>query len=157
MNETAADEGPAAAYRHILLATDFSAHSRRAAKRAHEMAGRYGAPLSLLHVVEDLTLYDEFYDPIIPNRDELLAQGMEQARTMLDDLSRELGTVEAGKIGCKVLQGAPKSAIVACARRHGVDLVIVGSHGKGGARRLLGSVAGAVSHGAICDVLTIHI
>lgn len=121
------------------------------------MAGRYGAPLSLLHVVEDLTLYDEFYDPIIPNRDELLAQGMEQARTMLDDLSRELGTVEAGKIGCKVLQGAPKSAIVACARRHGVDLVIVGSHGKGGARRLLGSVAGAVSHGAICDVLTIHI
>ncbi len=157
VNETATDPGPAAAYRHILLATDFSAHSRSAARRASEMAGRYGARLSLLHIVEDLTLYNEYSGLVIPKHDEILAHGMAQARTMLDDLSRDLGTVEAGEVRCEVVQGAPKSAIPAYARRHGVDLIIVGSHGKGSARRLLGSVADAVSHGAVCDVLTIHV
>jgi universal stress protein A len=148
---------PATAYRHILLATDFSAHSRRAVRRASEIAGRYGAKLSLLHVVEDLTLYDEFYDPIVPDRDRLLTQGLARARTRLDELARDLETIEGVEVRCAVLRGVPKSTIPGYARKQGADLVVVGSHGRSGARHLLGSVADAASHGAGCDVLTIRL
>ena len=39
-------------YQNILCATDFSNHCRAAAERAADMAARYGAQLTLLHVVE---------------------------------------------------------------------------------------------------------
>ena len=157
LSESTQGDEPVTAYRHILLATDFSAHSRRAARRASEIAGRYGAKLSLLHVVEDLTLHDEFYDPIVPDRDRLLTQGMARARARLDALARDLETVGGVEVRCAILPGVPKSTIPGYARKQGVDLVIVGSHGRGGARHLLGSVADAVSHGAGCDVLTIRL
>jgi len=158
LNEGSRVDEPVAAYRHILLTTDFSAHSRRAAGRAAEMAVRYGARLSLLHVIEDPTFFDELYDPpIILDRDDLLADRMTQARIRLDDLVRGLSGIEAREVGSVVLHGSPKSVIPAYARTRGVDLIIVGSHGRGGVRRLLGSVADAVSHGANCDVLTVRI
>jgi universal stress protein A len=38
-----------------------------------------------------------------------------------------------------------------------VDLIVIGSHGREGIQRLLGSTANAVLHGAPCDVLAVRI
>ena len=157
LSEGTQGDEPVTAYRHIVLATDFSAHSRRAARRASEIAGRYGSKLSLLHVVEDLALHDDFYDPVVPSRDQLVMQEMARARTRLDELAQDLKTIEGVEVRCAVLRGVPKSTILGYAHKQGADLVVVGSHGRRGARHLLGSVADAVSHGASCDVLTIRL
>ncbi|HHJ36009.1 MAG TPA: universal stress protein, partial [Gammaproteobacteria bacterium] len=45
-------------YQTILLATDFSQHAERTAARAQDIASRYGAALQVLHVVEEVVLYN---------------------------------------------------------------------------------------------------
>ena len=53
--------------------------------------------------------------------------------------------------------GAPAPQIVDSAKDLGVDLIVVGSHGKHGLGLLLGSTANGILHHAHCDVLTIRI
>jgi len=49
--------------------------------------------------------------------------------------------------------GSPAAVIVAVAADVGADLIVVGSKGMTGARKVLGSVPNSVAHGAGCDVL----
>jgi nucleotide-binding universal stress UspA family protein len=53
-------------------------------------------------------------------------------------------------------KGDPADAIVAAAEQHGADLIVLGSKGMQGARRVLGSVPNKVSHRAPCDVLIVQ-
>ena len=53
-------------------------------------------------------------------------------------------------------KGDPADAIVAVAVREGADLIVLGSKGMQGARRVLGSVPNKVSHRATCDVLIVQ-
>jgi nucleotide-binding universal stress UspA family protein len=55
-------------------------------------------------------------------------------------------------VSTSVLEGDPKRAIVEEAKRWGADLILVGSHGKGAAKLVLGSVAQAVAANAPCSV-----
>jgi universal stress protein A len=52
--------------------------------------------------------------------------------------------------------GAPKQEIVDFARAQGIDLIVLGSHGRHGLARLLGSTASAVLNHAHCDVLAVR-
>jgi nucleotide-binding universal stress UspA family protein len=57
-----------------------------------------------------------------------------------------------------VVQGSPAREIIAFSRKGGFDMVVMGTHGRTGLRRvLMGSVAEAVVRGAQCPVLTIHL
>jgi len=146
---------PLQGYRHILLATDFSPHSERAAQRAVELAKRYQAQLSLVHAVEFMPFYDDAYDPIIPDMDGMQNQLEEQALRQLHELAQRLGVEKSAQV--EIVSGAPKHAIPTYADEHQVDLIVMGSHGRGGLDRLLGSVARDVLHKAACDVLTIRL
>ena len=53
------------------------------------------------------------------------------------------------------LTGSASDAILATANDVGADLIVVGSKGMKGARRVLGSVPNSVAHGAPCDVLIV--
>ena len=53
-------------------------------------------------------------------------------------------------------KGDPADALVDIARREGADLIVMGSLGMQGARRVLGSVPNKVSHNAPCDVLIVQ-
>ena len=53
--------------------------------------------------------------------------------------------------------GTPGHDIVRVADENNVDLIIVGSHGRHGFKRLLGSTANAVLHHAHCDVLAVRL
>jgi nucleotide-binding universal stress UspA family protein len=53
-------------------------------------------------------------------------------------------------------KGSAADALVAIATEQGADLIVIGSVGMQGARRVLGSVANKVSHQAPCDVLIVQ-
>ncbi len=157
LNEIAPDmlEKELQPYRHVLFATDFSAHAERAAQRAKQLADLYGARLTLLHVSEDIFYYDDFYDPVIPDREAFEAQLETQALARLHKLAARLGVDESSDV--QLLSGTPKRTIVDYARKANADLIVLGSHGRHGIARLLGSVASGVVRNAHCDVLTVRL
>jgi len=57
----------------------------------------------------------------------------------------------------QILPGAPRQEIVRFAKEQAVDLIIIGSHGRHGLDRLLGSTARSILNDAPCDVLAVRI
>ncbi len=152
--ETTPDE-PTVPYKHILLATDFSPHARYAGRRAKEMAEKYQARLSLVHVFDDFILYDDFYEPVAAERFELQKTLQDSAQNQLTTLAEELDINAPGSV--HLLTGSPKATILSFAGEHDIDLIVVGSHGRRGIERLLGSVASGIVNSAPCDVLTVRL
>lgn len=140
-------------YRHILLAVDFSPDTEIVGTRAVELAGRYGARLSLLHVIEPVPI-DPADDMIVPEQILLDEQLAATARESLEKLAYRLGVPEAQRW---VELGTAKNGIIRIAKEQRVDLIVVGSHGRRGLALLLGSTANAVLHAAPCDVLAVRI
>ena len=141
-------------YAKILLATDFSECNGLAAERASELASRFGADLSLLHVVEPAPMGDPVYAAILPFDFDLTGEMVAAARARLAEMAEKL-RVPAERQWVEV--GSPKAEIVRVARDQAVDLVVVGTHGRHGVAALLGSTASSVVCHAGCDVLTVRL
>lgn len=141
-------------YRHILLAVDFTEHNPPITERAHDLANKYQAKLSLIHVVENLPIGDATYGPIVPYDIDLTEQLVTSARERLNKLAASLAVPE-DRVCIEV--GSPKAEIVRVAEERGVDLIVLGSHGRHGIALLLGSTAGSVIHHAQCDVLAVRL
>jgi nucleotide-binding universal stress UspA family protein len=142
--------------RRILHASDFSPASRPAFARAVDMAKRVGAELFLVHVLTPVVpMIGEGY--VSPQTYNAIARSARLAgQKRLDALvtrSRKAG-VRAKSL---LVDGAPHMEIVRAARSKRVDMIIMGTHGRGGLARLfLGSVAGRVVATAPCPVLTVR-
>ncbi|MEM1945366.1 MAG: universal stress protein [Nitrososphaerota archaeon] len=143
--------------RRVLVAVDGSENSRRAVTMAGELCGKFGAELIVLHVVPQPSYL--FAVAGIPPTS--LRDYYEQARTEGEKwVSQAITDVEKFKISAKseILEGAPSivEAITTYAENNGVDLIVVGTKGLSGFKKLvLGSVAsGVVSH-ANCSVLVV--
>lgn len=143
-------------YQHVLCAVDFSDEALKVAERARDIAEKYGARLSLIHVVEDMNIslgggYELL--PVLPDLpDEALLQ---EARAELGKLAQRLGMNAAGLWVVNAI--STKEGILGAVQDHQMDLIVVGSHGRHGLALLLGSTANAVLHGAPCDVLAVRI
>lgn len=143
-------------YQHVLCAVDFSDEALKVAERAKDIAGKYGARLSLIHVVEDVNIslgggYELL--PVLPDLpDEALLQ---EARAELGKMAQRLGVEDAGLWVVNAI--STKEGILGAVQDHQMDLIVVGSHGRHGLALLLGSTANAVLHGAPCDVLAVRI
>jgi nucleotide-binding universal stress UspA family protein len=143
-------------FHRILVPMDFSAPSDAALDYARAVAAQFGATLQLLHVADDpaSALYstDVFVPEIERLRDEIVsgAHARLEARLTASDVS-DLGATVA------VVIGTPAGCIVEYAAGHGIDLIVMGTHGRGGVSYLLmGSVAERVVRTAACPVLTVH-
>jgi len=140
--------------RRILHATDFSKASSPAFAKALELARQQGAQLLLLHVMSPPSPFRASEPPT-----DYLAL-LAQARR---DVERRLGALlararKAGvRVRSKLVEGAPAHGIVRIARRQRADVIVIGTHGRTGLRRLfLGSVAERVLQLAVCPVLTVR-
>ncbi len=144
-------------YRNILLATDFSEYSERAARRAANVARCLGAQLTVLHIIdycpENIPL--DIISPEDLNPGEILVH---RAYSSLASLADRCGLNDAAR---KVIlsQRASHSArkeIIQYAEKHGMDLIVIATHGHHGLTPLLGSTADRVVRGAPCDVLAVR-
>ncbi len=140
-------------YRHILLATDLSENSQAVGERAVDTAQRYGARLSLAHVVERLPVdYVAEGVPIeVPDMSDKLEQ---EAQRNLAELARRLGQSESD---CWVQLGSARVDIPQIARDRAVDLIVVGAKERHGLSLLLPNTTDGVVHHAPCDVLAVHV
>lgn len=144
------------AYKHVMAAVDLSEEANQVLNEAKKIAEDHGAKLSLISVVKPLTqvyggLDMAAYTQASVNFER---EAQNQAVEQLKKLGAGVG-VAAEDVHAVI--GAPAPQIVDTAKESGVDLIVVGSHGKHGLGLLLGSTANGVLHHAECDVLTIRI
>ena len=150
-------EGPMTSFKNILVATDFSETSDAAFTYGRTLASTFGATLHVLHVVDNVyfsALGAETYASMTPDLQERID---EAARAQLELLAMNTdGSGPAAK-SALLRSGTPAPAITQYARDEGIDLIVMGTRGRGGvAHLLLGSVAERVVRTAPCPVLTVH-
>ncbi len=124
----------------ILVATDFSEHSEKALRYGIELALKFGADLHLVHAVAIApVLYGEGGN--FPYQDQAELERDAQAR--LDELQFEADqSLNVIRCACS---GTPFVEIVRYAKTNLVDLIVMGTHGRGAiAHMLMGSVAESV-------------
>ncbi|MFA5531331.1 MAG: universal stress protein [Thiohalomonadaceae bacterium] len=140
-------------YSRILIAVDLGEVSDEVCGRGADLARRYGAQANLVHVVEPV-LVDPVYDmmPAVPF--ELELQHLESVRRQVGELGSRFA-IHGNR--CFVETGATRAEIIRVAEELAVQLIVVGSHSRRGAARLLGSTASSVLHAAPCDVLAVRI
>jgi universal stress protein A len=138
-------------YKHILLAVDLPAN-RAEVEQAIQLAKQHNARLTVLHVIEHINAYGvaQAYPTVL----DLEAKMLEDAKKELEKLHHQESLSNATFL---VDVGSPKVVILQRAEELGVDLIVVGSHGRHGLALLLGSTANAILHHAPCDVLAVRI
>ena len=141
---------PAKAVRRILLATDLSPASEGATRQAIELARDLGASLLVVSVI------DPDIRGIPGGRLERMDQrraAREQAAQAVVVRGRQAGIV----VNFLIWEGEPGPAIVEAAASEEVDLIVVGSHGRGRVGRfMLGSVSDHVIRNATAPVLVVR-
>ena len=141
----------------ILVATDFSEPSDAALAYGRELARSFGAQLTVLHVVDNIQARAVggdgfvFVDPELQPGIEASARRQVEGLVAVDDRERP------HSIAAIVTSNNPAVAIVDYARGSAIDLIVIGTHGRGAvAHLLLGSVAERVVRSAPCPVLTVR-
>lgn len=141
--------------KNILVATDFSEPSANALAYGRDLARAYNATLHVLHVTEDVLMR---YSPEVGFAVPELQKDLEQAaRRELDaiitaDDVRTLRVVPAIETATGAATG-----ITSYATAQQIDLIIVGTHGRGAVKQfLMGSVAERVVRTAPCPVLAVR-
>ncbi|MEQ8861037.1 MAG: universal stress protein [Pseudomonadales bacterium] len=142
-------------YRNVLVAIDLTAQpAAYVLERARSFVAAIDA-LSVIHVVEPQYVQYSFDPTFKGTMSRSLEQGaLDVAATRLGELCEPFGIDADHRF---VLLGRAADRIHELAEQRGVDLIVIGSHGQEGLRRLLGSTANAVLHGAPADVVTVRL
>lgn len=132
-------KGKTVCLKNVLLATDFSSVSEKATGYAIGIARRHGSKLHVVHVVPQLSEHRQ-------DEDSRRQMDVLSDRSELKEIPHQL-ILRRGPV-CSVLSDA--------IRRENTDLLVLGTHGRGGMKKLvLGSVAEEMVRLASCPVLTV--
>ncbi|ABS25017.1 universal stress protein [Anaeromyxobacter sp. Fw109-5] len=146
---------PTADWKRICCPIDFSDASRAAMEVAADLARRTGAELWLLHAypVPGYT----FPDGSVVASPKMLQDLADGAQRHLDEWRTAAEGLGAPRVETAKEAGEPAAEIVAFARERGVDLLVLGTHGRTGLEHaLMGSIAERVVRKAHCPVLTVR-
>ena len=143
--------------KNILVATDFGEAADAALTYGRGLAGRFGANLHVLHVAQTVYLQTfgaETYSAMAPDLQRDLE---EEARKRLDELVIDSDNSSPPTTRAIVTSSSPTFAIIDYAKEHNIDLIVMGTHGRGAlAHIVMGSVAEHVVRLAACPVLTVR-
>jgi universal stress protein A len=145
------------AIKEILVATDFGAAADNALRYGEAVAREFGGRLHVLHAIPNVyaTSMDGYgYAAIPPHVQEDLETA---ARRHLQERVSDDDRQELRAKVVVVTHNNPAVAIADYAKQHAIDLIVLGTHGRGAvAHMLLGNVAERVVRIAPCPVLTVR-
>ena len=140
--------------KHILVPTDLSEGAEQALGYACELARKLGAQIHLLNVISipalgvpelGLALTATMIDQMVVDN-----------QRAIDRLAQTRCNADVGQVLVKT--GDARDVINQTAKELGIDLIVMGTHGRRGiSRALLGSVAETVVRSAPCAVLTVRL
>jgi len=138
----------------IIVGIDGSDHSRRALEWAIREAAVRHAPLTVFTV--QATLIGYWGSPVLyPGDEDLVEHGRKRAQEETDSVLEKIGVeLRPSSVTVRAVIGLPAEALLEAAAD--ADMLVVGSRGAGGFKRLLmGSVSTQVAHHAPCPVVVI--
>jgi nucleotide-binding universal stress UspA family protein len=140
----------------ILFPTDFSQTAQVAFGTAQRLARDSDALLLIVHVVEPTTVAPGPTSPQAAVSAEFLAETARQAEEEAREKLKEVVPADGGiRFEHRLVKGDASIEIPKLADQEQVDLIVMGTHGRSGLKRLLmGSVAEKVVRHAACPVLT---
>ncbi|MCA9714444.1 MAG: universal stress protein [Myxococcales bacterium] len=138
--------------RNLLVPVDFSDLSRAALLEADALVRAGDGHMTVLHVLKLVRIGVVRIKTI--DEPAQAVEELREAREKLEAFTAALGTARP-RVQLDVVLGEPVEEIVKRSGNH--DLIVLGTHGKGGIRRLvLGTVAEKVARGAQCSVLLVR-
>jgi nucleotide-binding universal stress UspA family protein len=145
-------------YKKIIVPIDGSPTAQRALDEAVRLASALGSGLELIFVVDnsDMLYSVGYYDPASLRQDQV-AFGHKTLGAAVPGLQAAGIAHATHVIEEPIGLGDVSGTILDCAKRFGADLIVLGTHGRRGVRRLvMGSVAEGVIRQATVPVLLIH-
>lgn len=142
--------------RHVLVPVDFSETSDAALRYGKSLAQAFGASLHLLHVVQEPYSQPWAVEAYGFSLATLQEDWIKDARARLD-AAVTADEVKAMRVKSTTLLGHPVTEILRYAADEKVDLIVMGTHGRGPlGHMIMGSVAERVVRRAPCPVLTVR-
>lgn len=138
-------------YHDVLFPTDGSEGASAALEHAIDHALTYDATLHVLYVVE------ETYPAVEAGPADILDDLRAEGEAALENARKRATEAGVESVRGSVTGGSPYRNILQYAEEQGVDLIVMGTHGRRGVDRyLLGSVTEKVVRTADCPVLTVR-
>jgi nucleotide-binding universal stress UspA family protein len=158
---------------HVLVPTDFSDTAQAALNYALDLCEREGARLTLLHVTnrrkaeESLMGFDSLHYLFRATSEDWLKDAKNRSGVRWEalqelahkEMEQSVGEQWKGRVDVHLdtAEGYPSEAILNYVKEKGVDLVVMGTRGRGHAKQLvMGSVTQNVIRQAECPVLTVN-
>jgi nucleotide-binding universal stress UspA family protein len=139
----------------ILFPIDFASSYETLLPWVSTFTEKFGATLYVLFVTQDLSTFSTFYVPH-GNIEGFQQEAVNAAKKRMAAAVRE-NFKGFPKLETRVELGSPAEKILETAKNEGIDLIIMGVHGRKGLERaIFGSVAIKVMRDAPCPVVAIH-
>ena len=142
---------------NVLLAIDESEFSEAATKTVIAQIAVKGTSVRVLHAVEPIWYASSESLGAVERLEAMHGEAVHRGKELVARAEKELR--DAGfEVSSRVMDGDPREVIVEQAEKQKADLIVLGSHGRRGWRRLvLGSVSEAVARYAPCSVQIVRL
>lgn len=145
------------ALKNVLVATDFEDAADVALLYGRSLARTFNATLQVLHVLDDVSARAASISGYGVDVERMQLELERAAQAQVDALLSDEDRRELSAEAVVLTSSTPALAIVDYARRHDVNLIIVGTHGRSAVSHFfVGSVAERVVRTAPCPVLTVR-
>jgi nucleotide-binding universal stress UspA family protein len=142
-------------FKRILLPTDGSPSAYEALNCAVAVARKFESELHVIYVVEPPAMLTAPYSESVMM--DVLQAGHEAGERAVAEATETIRKSGLSRVQSSMLEGQPAEQIVAYARDHEIDLIVMGTHGRRGINRLLlGSIAEEVVRTASIPVMTVR-
>jgi nucleotide-binding universal stress UspA family protein len=140
--------------KNILVPSDLSECSDAAVRYGLELARKFDATLHLLHVVQDPMTMPWAAESFAMPMTDVVDQWQKEAEARLTAM---VPAADRGRVSVWSSVASPCAEILGFAADKGIDLIVMGTHGRGGmSHLLLGSIAEKVVRRSPCPVLTVR-
>ena len=135
-------------YKNIVACIDYSEITENVLKKAHVFSEDHKAKLSVLHIIEPSPLYG--FSGGLSDMSEIIT------KEAYNDIAPICKKYDIDKNSIHIQISPVNSGILEFLQKHEFDLLFMGSHGKFGISRLLGSCTNIISHSADCDIYIVR-